>query len=240
MKNPNFSKKSFRQGFTLVELLIVIVIIAVLVALSLFGYNRGRSVADKAVTIGYLKEIQLANASYASDNGKFVTVSAKTGGSLTTTWHGNREFLDLLRGNPNSTETGPEYSRFPEEKFDRRSKALKEPGWNHVKGNYGAFEKDPTNGSWTGGDDFESAYTMAQLSTPGRTAAFATGLDWRIKNWAYTGEETQNGQGRMAFRHNGKALVVFYDGHAEEISKQDMKRIDNNGGKSHPFWKGGT
>ncbi|MFK7851685.1 MAG: prepilin-type N-terminal cleavage/methylation domain-containing protein [Akkermansiaceae bacterium] len=226
-------------GFTLVELLIVIVIIAVLVALSLFGYTRARGVADKAVAIGYLKEIQLANASYAADNGRFVTVSAKSGGDLSGSWHNNWDFTNNLRGIPNSTDTSPELRGFPEEKFDRRARTLQSPGWDHIKGNYGAFEKDPTNNSWTSGDDFESSFSAAQLSNPGRTAAFATALDWRIKSWSsYTGEETRNGQGRMAFRHGGKALVVFYDGHVEEKSKSDMQKIEDNGGKSHPFWKG--
>jgi prepilin-type processing-associated H-X9-DG protein len=41
----------------------------------------------------------------------------------------------------------------------------------------------------------------------------------------------------MAYRHGGKALVVYYDGSAVSMSRAEMKAIDDQGGANHPFWK---
>lgn len=228
-----------RGGFTLVEVLVVITIIAVVLALSLGGYTKYRSAADKAVTTGILREMQIANGNYAADNnGYFVSVSSSVEGQRGTFWYRNREFLDQLRGFSDPDDTSSIARNFPAEKLDKRAQSLKSPGWDHVRGNYGAFEKDPTNASW-GSSDYDSSFSIAQLTSPGRTASFATALDWRIKNGtSYNGQETGNGQGKMAYRHDGKAIVAFYDGHVESITKADMEKIMDNGGKDHPFWKG--
>lgn len=239
MKNPCIQPQSRINGFTLVELLVVITIVAVLVALSLAGYTKFRSAADKAIVMGILREIQVANGNFAADNnGKFVPASGKDEDGKVSQWHKNRDFLDNLRGFSNQENNSFIAMNFPPEKLDKKTKSLASPRWDHVSGNYGAFEVDPTNNTW-GTTDWESAFTIAQLSTPSRTAAFATSLDWRIKNGTnYTGTETRTGQGRMAYRHDGKALVVFYDGHVEAITMADMDKIMKNGGKNHPFWKG--
>ena len=50
-------------------------------------------------------------------------------------------------------------------------------------------------------------------------------------------ERATNNQ-KVAYRHQDKALVVFYDGHSEEISLADMRRFDTLGGPNHIFWKG--
>ena len=41
----------------------------------------------------------------------------------------------------------------------------------------------------------------------------------------------------IAYRHQNKALVVYYDGRAAAINKADMTRIDSKGGAMNPFWK---
>ncbi|QTN33952.1 type II secretion system protein [Akkermansiaceae bacterium] len=235
--------KTRNAGFTLVELLIVISIVAVLCAFALIGYKKAQSAADKAVTMGTLHQLQLASASYAADhNGKFVAASGKDeGGKLTQQWHRNRDFLDNLTGDINSSDQSVAADSFPKDRLDRRAKRLRSVNWDKIQGNFGAFEKDPSNSTWGSNVAWESSFSLAQLTNPGRTASFATALDWRVKYGGrknYTGAETSNGQGKIAYRHDGKALVAFYDGHVEAISKQDMDLIDKNGGDKHPFWRG--
>ena len=54
--------------------------------------------------------------------------------------------------------------------------------------------------------------------------------------------EGKTPDGKIAYRHDGKAAVTYFDGHAGMISMADMKRIDEagtaNSGKNNIFWDG--
>lgn len=95
------------QGFTLVELLVVITI---LFALSLASYTKFRSAADKATSLGNLRQLQIANANYATDNnGQFVSSFAKDeDGKLTEKWDTNIDLLQALRGISTKSSSGRE------------------------------------------------------------------------------------------------------------------------------------
>jgi prepilin-type N-terminal cleavage/methylation domain-containing protein len=67
MKNLHKSTH-FRPGFTLVELLIVIAIIAVLSLLVFLGARRGLMAANQSRTISQMREIGVAVAAWASEN----------------------------------------------------------------------------------------------------------------------------------------------------------------------------
>lgn len=67
------------KGFTLVELLIVIVVIAILAAITLVSYN---SIQKRAYNVSTVQAVRswanVLTASYVSDGTKFVTVTATT------------------------------------------------------------------------------------------------------------------------------------------------------------------
>lgn len=66
-----------RSGFTLVELLVVVLIIAVLAALSMVGLSRMRAAGDRATTVSVMRQLQIANTSYAGDHsGQYVPLSS--------------------------------------------------------------------------------------------------------------------------------------------------------------------
>jgi len=69
---------------------------------------------------------------------------------------------------------------------------------------------------------------QARISTPGNSAAFIT------CDKAFLEHSTKTD---IAYRHQDKALVVYYDGRAAAINKADITRIDSKGGATNPFWR---
>lgn len=222
------------------EILIVIVIIAVLAILSMAGFRKIRATADKAVSIGNLKGLQLANANYASDhNGRYVSSFAHDeDGKIATSWDINQDFLEIFRGPSTKKENGKKSIDVQPNLLD--PVAYRGNGKNRkmLRGSYGMPE---VYGVQYGAPNADSSLKLTQLATPGETAAFVTGLDWHITyggRLKWDGTEGPVGQGITAYRHGGKALVVYYDGRVGELTMDDMKRIDDKGGEEHPFWKG--
>ena len=238
--SQQLSRSQKDDGFTLVELLVVVVIIATLVGLSLAGYTKFRGAADKATALGNLRQLQIANANYATDhNGSYVSSFAKDeDGKLTEKWDTNIEFLNNLRGASTISASGWEARDVPTGLLD--PKAYRGNGTFHdkLKGSYGAPE---VFGVAYGAQGSDSHFKLVQLTAPERTAAFVTAIDWHVVyggRLTWDGTEGPPGRGIMAYRHNDKALVVYYDGHVGEVTKEDIKRYDGQGGKEHPFWNG--
>ena len=66
--NRQFARPSNHRGFTLVELLVVITIIIILAALSVFTLNNGRLAGAKATTISQMRQIFIGVNSWAQEN----------------------------------------------------------------------------------------------------------------------------------------------------------------------------
>lgn len=243
LMNPTIRRKPLslnRSGFTLVELMVSIVIVVALVAIVFVVSNRVKESAGKATSVSNLKQLQLANGLYATDNnGRFVACytkneEGKTGGL----WDRNPDFLDVYIGPNQPTRGNNQESRVEPKHLDAIAYKARGNGYDTLKASYGMISKEPYTSSGPGTD---SSYRSTELTSPAQTAAFVTAVNWLVQYSGRTGWDGTEGKvnaPRIAYRHRGKALVVYYDGHVGEVSEEDLAKLDQRGGKNNAFWKG--
>jgi prepilin-type N-terminal cleavage/methylation domain-containing protein/prepilin-type processing-associated H-X9-DG protein len=241
MKNP---PRTSTRGFTLVELLVVIVIIATLAALLTLGFSRARAAGDRATTIAVVRQLQMANYSYSLDkNGKYVplrsTDSSNTANNVD--WTNNALFLSYLTSDQTTLEQGlQKQADVPASILDPIVIRAKGRLYNKLFASYGYVTEnmvDNTVGSIT-----ERGFKVSQVTNPSRSVSFITGTDHFAKYsgrflWKSSSVEGKSTDGRLAFRHGGKAIVAYYDGSTGMITQEELRAIDSKGGRSHPFWK---
>jgi prepilin-type N-terminal cleavage/methylation domain-containing protein/prepilin-type processing-associated H-X9-DG protein len=237
-------RRNLSQGFTLTELLVVILIIVVLAALGMTGIRKFRDMADKTSAIRTLSQIQIANVSYSTDNnGKYIPFQRNDDKGVNTFWHNNPDFLTLLLGElpeENGKPVIPE--SVLESVLDPKVVRAKKASWNRIFASFGQnIQGLPAQSN---APNFWKGYTTQKVTQPARSMAFATATDRRVVHgahlkWFSRDAESREGKtsdGGLAYRHGNKTLVVFFDGHVAEISKGDMEKIDNQGRSNNVFW----
>lgn len=228
----------FKRGFTLVELLVVITIIIVVAALSVGTINRMRDQGLKVNSIRSLAQLQIANASYAADNsGSFVPIySYNEEGVRQGNWYQNPEFLSNLAGDVRDASGEPVKSA-PVSMLDPKVYREKKGFHHSMAASYGMNDNGITG---LHGPGARPGHKLSQISSPSESMAFATATDFRItynSRLKWKGVDGKTSDGALAYRHGGKALVVYFDGHAGELTQGDMKNIDaTRGGKDSTFW----
>lgn len=235
-----------RRGFTLVELLVVILIVIVLASLSFLGFSRIRAAADSATTVSNMRQLQVANQSYASDhNGRYASYKVLDEEKGTYTyWTRSPGFLGYIIGDESVADRALKDITVPLGILDPvvvRSKARLYDGLWASYGMNSGFMKE--GGKSASGQQKELYVSAHNLIDPSRTAAFVNATDVGVKYdsrnlWWSSPAEGKGTNGKMAFRHNNKAAVVYFDGSTGFITKGDIDRFDDNGGKNNIFWKG--
>jgi prepilin-type N-terminal cleavage/methylation domain-containing protein/prepilin-type processing-associated H-X9-DG protein len=234
-------------GFTLVELLITIVIIVVLAALSFFGARKLRAGADTVTTIKRISGFAQANALYATDHGgRYVAAySFDEDGLPGIPWHYNPEFLEALIGENLSVEEAEEFEGvdgLPEQVLDPLVVRSKKRYWSRISASFAYNNENVPGGGW-GQPGTSRAHTVTSVKNPSEAFAFITATDW-IANyggrflWRKSPVEGKTNDSKIAYRHGGKAVVAFYDGHASTMTIYDMRNIDRKGGINNVFWGG--
>ncbi len=230
-----------RSGFTLVELLVVITIIAVMAALTVMGLQRMRAAGDRATTVSVLRQLQLANVGYASDhNGQYVPMeSYDENNARVNDWHQSSVFLAYLTGDQSSLERNqPVTSKVPVSILDPIVVRAKQRLWDRVFASYGYNQQSMPAAA----PNTDRSFKVNQVTNPTRTAAFITATDWKVVynsrfNWLQNPVEGKSTDQRIAYRHGNKAVVVYYDGSTGFVTPADMRGFDAKGGANHPFWK---
>ncbi len=232
-------------AFTLTELLVVIVIIITLATISFTGISRMRRSGDRVVALKNISQLQFANTSYAQDhNGQYVPIYDNgPAGTGYVPWMRNPEYLACLKGDAAAYKAdGKVDGSIPTSLMDPSAFRAKKLDYNFIHASYGYNDNALPGGSW-GVPDTKRGFRSSQLTAPERSAAFITGTDWNVNyanRFLWEGARAVEGFSRdqkIAYRHSGKALVVYYDGHVGEVSIADMRRFDTLGGANHIFWK---
>ena len=228
------------RGFTLVELLVVILIIATLGALAFLGLSRMRAAGDRAATVAIMRQLQVANHSYAVDHGgQFVPLQSKDENGGISTWHQNSRFLAYLTSDESALNRNQLINNNPPVSIlDPIVVRSKKRLWDKLFASYGYNQENMP----TFGPSLDKSFKSSQITDGARSAAFVTGTDHYLKYsgrllWTKASVEGKSTDGRMAFRHDGKAIVVYYDGSTGFITQGDIKAYDAKGGLANPFWK---
>ena len=202
-----------------------------------------RAAGDKASAMAIMRQLQVANFSYANDhNGQFVPIAGKdAGGALNQEWWRDGVFRPYLTGDPNDAQkTADQLLTAPTNLLDPVVVRTKARQWDRLSASYGfnstglTYPTDNTSPPY--------AYKPFQVNDPTRTAFIVSATDYTVNYagrnlWQSAPVEGKTTNSKMAFRHGGKAIVIYYDGSSGLIAPADISRFDAEGGVTHPFWK---
>lgn len=239
----NVSSIGFRKGFTLIELMVVITIVVVLASLAFMGFSRLKKQGYRAASMNNLRQLQAANQTYAAENnGIYVQAWSfdEDGNQNPQKWNVNEEFLGYLRGEVSPDAPTSVRRSVPEALLDPLVVRTRASRWDRLEKSYGLNITTLEGGS-NNTPGSKRQIKTTQLVSPSRTFSFITGQNPFIAysgRYTYNGTENNTGNTTTAYRHDGKAIAVFFDGHTELKSMDDMREIDDKGGSRHPFWKG--
>jgi prepilin-type processing-associated H-X9-DG protein/prepilin-type N-terminal cleavage/methylation domain-containing protein len=214
--------KNRRHGFTLVELLAVVVCVSILAALLLAGVRRVLERSRDMACLSNLREIGLAANLFASENDNFYPSAYDS--SVKTDYLGYLQpYLPQNLSSPkhiyicpgNKKRTVVEYSTY-----------RGTYGINNILSHYmsksGVSRLQvirpaevilfaDTCQSYSSGGGEVSFYNPTQMTstTAPLSTVYSTGPD----------SDTSSGNGWMRYRHNGGVNVVMVDGHCENLKK---------------------
>jgi len=219
------------KGFTLVELLVVISIIAMLLAVLIPSLQKARQVAQRVICSNHQKTFSLANAAYATQfDGRYVPVRYVDSSGSKQAWVSNTTFRKLCEFdkylktedyqlNKNGTKTILYYdlpnaylcpsdviSPYKKNRFFRdNAYVLLSYGYNYTEWSVSG-QWDPWAGYPT-----DAGHKAANIKTPASKLAFTDSVDWWVcwNGADYAGVESGHNS-RQCWNEMGQANVQAY------------------------------
>jgi len=186
------------KGFTLVELLVVISIIALLLAVLLPSLQKARETAKRIICSNTLKTFGMANVAYSvSCNGAYVPVRSMISATTERDWLGNPTFRKLLgvdkylkrddldwNGATLAFDMPPAYT-CPSDKIanDKKNRYMdQQSGAGKVLVSYGYNFTEWAKTDWStwNGKPADAGHKATNIKQPGSKLAFADSIDWWV------------------------------------------------------------
>ncbi|WP_081722223.1 type II secretion system protein [Geminisphaera colitermitum] len=210
-------------GFTLVELLVVLVIIGVLAAVIIPVAAGARMVARRASCMSNMRQLGAAMLLYAGDNKDNLPVTTHNADDYTQTW------IYLLRpyvGNMDAIRV------CPAESSERKKKIIDNMGTSYVLNDRVVERKAYRR--LTGIPNPSRTLLMCILSeskNPTTTWDHIHGGAWR--DWSGVIDDIDPNRHRLgaqtANKLNGSSNYLYADGHVQNIKASDLKRLVDSG-----------
>ncbi len=216
------------KRFTLVELLVAIVIIAILAALLLPAINNARARAKSSSCINNLKQNGMAFAIYQMNFKNWTALNYYKGAGSTKTWS---EFTFGKYNEPGYAGVLGSSTRCPSVAHpdgvhqNHQQYIYGSLGFIPVKGKAGEDFLEKSSGAFhtAGGSATASLFVFVpKLAAPAKFPMLADSLKvdakyGKVQHYIFKNDDTQGG---LNLVHSNRANVLYADGHAGAIEKE--------------------
>ena len=206
---PKIRNSLRRSGFSLVELLVVIVIIAILASMLLPALRLAKEAAKASLCSSNFRQLGYANLNYIEDN-KFIFYTYYPGN-----WYKGTEqtwYVLLLYHSYISTPTGS---------FTRPGNILDCPS-NQL--GYGSISSQYMDAAF---NNQLSSVNMKNVRRPESLITHADSYAYNLSSDDWS-NNSPVGRSGAAFVHSNSAMTLFYDNHVRPVKYTDSSWIKND------------
>jgi len=226
---------SAKTGVSLVELLVVIAVVGILAAILIPVVGNIQKLSATTKTVSNLRQLQMANATYAAENNAEFTPLFAGPGIFETGWKWNDAFLSFLGLEEVPSSGLP--TVFHSGYYDEDANPYATIG-------YSAYRVSSRDHPWVSNDQ-PHAHRQPTLKDPSQLIAFIDANDWWVNpyefdNWNSTEDDGPSGRSIAgpAYRNKGEtAAAVTYAGNVIMVSREELD-WNTDSGSVHWFYDG--